>query len=152
MSYIARSGNGLIGAGHEQRFQKESKYLFIIGSSNGPVPCSVPRHQLNQWWLTLTADDKFYPDLNCIKKQRFSFNKIHLIMSSVKWHFVQGSISLTSFHYNANLMEISFYFNSNFSNHIVTIFCTCHDSTAVVSCAEFCCNCSVTIWKFHRMC
>ena len=42
------------------------------------------------------------------------------------------------FHRNLNSMEISF--RSHFDTVIVTKFCTCHDSYAVVSCARICCD------------
>ena len=40
--------------------------------------------------------------------------------------------------YDANQMESSFFFHSNFNIVITIQFCTCHDSCAVMACAKNC--------------
>ena len=66
------------------------------------------------------------------------------------------------FHYNgffarnSNSMETSPCHNSVAGHQITTIFCTCHDSTAVVQCTKFCSDHCVRIGlrvkrNFHRI-
>ena len=50
-------------------------------------------------------------------------------------------ITLTIFHHNSNSTKISFGCHSNSYQVIITKFCTCHDSCAVMACAKF-----VVIW------
>ena len=52
----------------------------------------------------------------------------------------QRPVSLTFFARNSNSMENSSCCNSVAAHQIETNFCTCHDSTAVVSCTKFCSN------------
>ena len=62
-----------------------------------------------------------------------------------------GPVSLTIFHHNSHSTENSFSCNSIAGDHIATIFCTCHESTAVVSCAKFCSDHFITIWMREKM-
>ena len=58
----------------------------------------------------------------------------------------QGSISRTIFFSrNSNSMGNLPCCNSITGLKITTNFCTCHDSTAVLPCAKFCCNHGVRI-------
>ena len=79
-------------------------------------------------------------------------------MQYIPWgmHMVLGPISLTIFHHNPNVMEISFCSHPNTNKVIATIFGTWHDSWAVVACAKFCCDMITSNWirakwNFHRI-
>ena len=73
------------------------------------------------------------------------------------WKYVdQGLVSLTFFSRNSNSMEIWPCHNSVAGHQIATIFCTCHESTAVVPCAKFCSDHCIRIEvrvkrNFHRI-
>ena len=67
---------------------------------------------------------------------------------------VQGPVSLTIFARNSNSMETSPCCNSCAGHQITTIFCTCHDSNAVVPCTKFCSDHCIRIEvkrNFHRI-
>ena len=57
-----------------------------------------------------------------------------------------GYILLWVYHCNSNLMENLFRCNFVHDFQIATKFCTCHDSTAVVSCAKFCSRYFIKLW------
>ena len=54
------------------------------------------------------------------------------------WNGALGPVSLKFFARNSYSMETSPCCNSVAGHQIATIFCTCHDSTAVVPCTKFC--------------
>ena len=67
-----------------------------------------------------------------------------------------GTISLTVFDRNSNSMENSPCCNSASGLQIATKFCTCHDSTAVVTCTKLCSDHCIRIevtvkQNFHRI-
>ena len=57
-----------------------------------------------------------------------------------------GPVSQTFFARNSNSMETSPCCNSAAGDQIATNFCTCHDSTAVVSCTKLCSNHNYYNW------
>ena len=68
----------------------------------------------------------------------------------------QGPVSLMFFACNSNSMETSSCCDSVAGHQIATIFCTCHDSTAVVPCTKFCSVHSIRLEirvkrNFHRI-
>ena len=52
----------------------------------------------------------------------------------------QGASQWRFFHHNEVSMEVPFCSHPNLDALIATKFCTCHDSTAVVTCAKICSN------------
>ena len=52
----------------------------------------------------------------------------------------------TIFHHNVNSIEISFCCKSISDHHIATNICACHDSCAVMACAQFSSDYYVRIW------
>ena len=68
----------------------------------------------------------------------------------------QRLIAQTIFYHNSYSMGIWFCCNSMFSRYIATKFSTCHDSTAVVTCAKFCSDQMIIFWmrgklNFHKL-
>ena len=55
-------------------------------------------------------------------------------------------VILMIFHHKSNLTEILFCCNSIPFHQIATMFCTCHDSYAVMACAQFCSHYFITCW------
>ena len=71
-------------------------------------------------------------------------------------HVFLGTISLTIFHHNSNVMEISFCSYPTTNKVIATKFGTWHDGWAVMACAKFCCDMITSNWirakwNFHRI-
>ena len=71
-------------------------------------------------------------------------------------HMCLGPVSLTVFAHKSNSMETSPCHDSVAGHQIATIFCTCHDSTAVVPCTKFCSDHCIRIdvrvkHNFHRI-
>ena len=61
-------------------------------------------------------------------------------MGSASCNLIQEPIPLMFFTHNSNLMANPFRHNFILGYQITTNFCTCHNSTAVVTCAKFCCD------------
>ena len=71
---------------------------------------------------------------NHIVKIRWSYDCLIFTKGFLKL----GPVSLTIFARNSNSMESLPCCNSVIAHQIATNFCTCHDSTAVVTCTKFC--------------
>ena len=84
---------------------------------------------------------------------------VYTVHRNIRRHeclYILGPVSLTIFARNSNWMENSPQRNSVAGHPIATIFCTCHDSTAVVPCTKFCSDRCVRIVvtvkrNFHRI-
>ena len=115
---------------------------------------------------TLSVHQSFH----CWQKTQTIFHFPHNLRKSNKWFMMhkeefkfidcgnmfQGPIALTIFHHNSNSMEISFSCNSVAGDPLVTKFCTCYDSTAVMPCAKLCSDHFIRIWvrakwNFHHI-
>ena len=75
-------------------------------------------------------------------------------LSWIKHAWDQEPISLTVFHHDSNLMDISLCYYLIFDVLITTKFCTWHDSCTAMACAKICCdlmaNDWITVrWSFH---
>ena len=83
-------------------------------------------------------------------------NYLYLPLTPASDHKSQGPFQERFFACNSNSMEASPCCNSVVGHQIATMFCTCHDSTAVVPCTKFCSDHCIRIEmkvkrNFHRI-
>ena len=82
-----------------------------------------------------------FKEINLISVKCFKLSDAH-----IRWEVGPGL--LTNFNHNSNSVDILFCCNFIFGHDIAINFCTCHDSTAVVSCAKFCGDFLVSLLEF----
>ena len=84
-----------------------------------------------------------FKEINLISVKCFKLSDAH-----IRWEVGPGL--LTNFNHNSNSVDILFCCNFIYGHNIAINFCTCHYSTAVVSCAKFCGDFLVRIWMREK--